>query len=172
MDVMKIKWKKNMISRVWEKCCSFQKRKSNVLTKSKSWHGTDTRSLSEQKKKRQAVAPEGCFSVYVGPERQRFVVKAEFANHPLFQMLLEDAETEYGFSSEGPILLPCDVDLFYKVLAEMDSGEEINTPLCTFAKGYSLLVLRSPRRQNFSNNEAGYGSYRILSPSRSLKLNP
>ncbi|KAE8803967.1 hypothetical protein D1007_20126 [Hordeum vulgare] len=38
-----------------------------------------------------AVAP-GCFSVYVGPERERFVVCADCTNHPLFRCLLDDAE--------------------------------------------------------------------------------
>ena len=32
------------------------------------------------------MPPEGCFSVYVGPERERFVVHTECVNHQLFQM--------------------------------------------------------------------------------------
>jgi hypothetical protein len=43
------------------------------------------------------VAPEGCFPVYVGPKKQKFVIKIEYANHSLFQMLLEEAESEYGY---------------------------------------------------------------------------
>ncbi|GJZ63389.1 hypothetical protein Tco_0619810 [Tanacetum coccineum] len=38
-------------------------------------------------------------------------------------MLLEDAKTEYGHNSNGPLSLPCDVDLFYKVLAEMEAND-------------------------------------------------
>ncbi|XP_051135783.1 auxin-responsive protein SAUR32-like [Andrographis paniculata] len=67
----------------------------------------------------------GCFLVCVGPEKERFVIKTECANHPLFKMLLEDAESEYGFRNEGPLHLPCDVDLFYKVLAAMDAGDDL-----------------------------------------------
>lgn len=72
------------------------------------------------------VAPEGCFSVYVGEEGRRFVIKTEYVNHPLFKMLLEEAESEYGYNSEGPLKLPCDVDLFVKVLVEveMDSDDD------------------------------------------------
>ncbi|KAL4295089.1 hypothetical protein AHAS_Ahas18G0293200 [Arachis hypogaea] len=55
------------------------------------------------------MAPNGCFSVYVGPEKQRFIVKIKHANHPLFMMLLEEAELEYGFQFDGPILLPCNL---------------------------------------------------------------
>ncbi|KAK8604663.1 hypothetical protein V6N13_099594 [Hibiscus sabdariffa] len=127
MDVVKKKWKKNMVAKAWERCC---KRSS---TPPDSTGGVK-------------VAPEGCFFVYVGPQRQRFVIKTEVANHPLFQMLLEDAELEYGFSNEGPLLLPCDVDLFNRVLSEIDNDDDPErTPLCSFAcspsrRSYKLLM--------------------------------
>ncbi|XVF11481.1 hypothetical protein REPUB_Repub08aG0031300 [Reevesia pubescens] len=180
MDVVKMKGKKNVIVKAWERCWSHGRKYSgtsfNALRKSKSWHYTTTRSSSasleedHKGKNKSKVAPEGCFSVYVGPQKQRFVIKTELANHPLFKMLLEDAELEYGFNSEGPLQLPCEVDLFYKVLAEMDSGEEISTPVCSFA--YSPLILRSPSvRQTSSSLNQSYGSYKLLTPSRMLKLN-
>ncbi|KAL8456737.1 hypothetical protein ACS0TY_033992 [Phlomoides rotata] len=83
-------------------------------------------SMKSQRRNRKKgeVAPTGCFPVYVGPEKQRFVIRAEFANHPLFKMLLEEAEMEYGFRSEGPLLLPCDVQLFCNVLAEMMDSDD------------------------------------------------
>ncbi|XWS51461.1 hypothetical protein CRYUN_Cryun12cG0178300 [Craigia yunnanensis] len=174
-----MKWKKNVIVRAWERCwlLGIGSKKSSgtscdALKKSKSWHCSTTRSSSLEEdhkgKKKCHVAPEGCFSVYVGPQRQRFVIKTEFANHPLFKKLLEDAELEYGFSGEGPLLLPCDVDLFYEVLAEMDSGEEIS-PVCSFV--YSPLILCSPSPRQSSSINKGYGSYKLLTPSRMLKLN-
>ncbi|XVF49570.1 hypothetical protein PTKIN_Ptkin04bG0023000 [Pterospermum kingtungense] len=192
MEALKTKPKKNVLGRAWERCRSLgtgtNKSSSSSATsscdafkKSKSWHCTPTSSLSSTleddhkgKKKRQ-VAPEGCFSVYVGPQRQRFVIKTEFANHPLFKMLLEDAELEYGFTSEGPLLLPCDVDLFYKVLAEIDSGEDqISTPVCRFSYN-SPLILCSPSRNRLQSssslNKKGHGSYKLLTPSRMLKFN-
>lgn len=97
------------------------------------------------------MAPQGCFSVYVGPERRRFVVGIKNASHPLFRMLLEDAELEYGYASEGPLLLPCDVELFCKVLAEMDSDD---TDLI-YPSGCAMSL----------------GSYSPLSPSKLLRLN-
>ncbi|KAM3315993.1 hypothetical protein ACQJBY_034238 [Aegilops geniculata] len=66
----------------------------------------------------------GCFSVYVGPERERFVVRTDCANHPLFRRLLDDAEREYGYASQGPLALPCDVDAFLDVLWQMDHGDD------------------------------------------------
>lgn len=169
----------------WKKCCtSLSKNKSSeattnneaTLKKCKTWpiESANTTSLSGEQKRgkgKTQAAPNGCFSVYVGPEKQRFVVRAELANHPLFMMLLEDAESEYGFNSQGPILLPCDVDLFYKVLAEMDGGDQIETPRCSFSSS-PLVLLCSPRHHNFGgDNHPNYGGYKVLSPSRLLKLN-
>ncbi|KAJ9140135.1 hypothetical protein P3X46_030817 [Hevea brasiliensis] len=171
MDIGKGNWKRNLFLKAWERCRSLGSvsKKSarnicNSFTKSKSWHCT-TRSIegnNEKQKKNCQVAPDGCFSVYVGPEKQRFVIKTEFANHPLFKLLLEDAELEYGFNSEGPILLPCDVDLFYKVLAEMDSEEEMSIP------SWSPLILCSPSHRSINK---GYGAYRPFHRARLLKLN-
>lgn len=174
MDIGKAMWRKNLFLKAWERCRSLgsgsKKSARNIISssliKSKSWHCT-TRSIegdNEKRKRKIKVAPDGCFSVYVGPEKQRFVIKTEFANHPLFKLLLEDAELEYGFNSEGPILLPCDVDLFYKVLAEMDSGEEeiMSIP------SWSPLILCSPSRRSINK---GYGAYTPVHRKQLLKLN-
>lgn len=64
------------------------------------------------------------------------MIKTEYANHPLFMMLLDEAEMEYGYNSEGPLTLPCDVDLFIQVLLEMDrddDGDRIVTQRCGFS---------------------------------------
>ncbi|XP_022738828.1 auxin-responsive protein SAUR36-like [Durio zibethinus] len=173
MDVVKMKWKKSVLVRAWDRCCSLGSTVINkssgtscdALKKSKPWYCSRRSSSLEEDngKKKCLVAPQGCFYVYVGPQRQKFVIKTDFANHPLFKMLLEDAALEYGFSSEGPLLLPCDVDLFYKVLAEMDSGEDIS-PVCGFA--YRPLILCSPSRRHSSSINKSYGSYKLLTPSR------
>lgn len=95
----------------------------------------------------------GCFPVYVGPERVRFVVRAEHASHPLFRCLLDDAEHEYGHAARGPLALPCDVDSFLDVIWHMEHGGDegvdgdgdgdvptavSSTPICglrSFSKG-------------------------------------
>ncbi|KAH7528188.1 hypothetical protein FEM48_Zijuj05G0045900 [Ziziphus jujuba var. spinosa] len=157
MDVVKAKWKKNLICKAWERCLSFGNGGSSSSSSSKMNSLRRCRTAPSERKQKRQVAPEGCFSVYVGVQKQRFVVKTELANHPLFKMLLEDAEMEYGFNSEGPILLPCDVDSFYKVLAEMESGDEdfAASPNCS-------LVLLSPCRSNYSRISNGYGGYKVL----------
>ncbi|XP_021758481.1 auxin-responsive protein SAUR32-like [Chenopodium quinoa] len=107
-------------------------------------------SPSSQGKAKRPVTPGGCFSVYVGSARQRFVIKAKYANHHLFKMLLDDAERQYGYCSDGPLLLPCDVDYFLNVLAEMDSD---NTDITRH------------------HGCGGYGSYGLLSPSKLIRMN-
>ncbi|XP_062170177.1 auxin-responsive protein SAUR72-like [Alnus glutinosa] len=170
MDIVKEKWKKNLIVKTWDRCRSRggggRSKSNSFMTKSKSWNCTTTMPANQQEHKSKR-APEGCFSVYVGPEKQRFVVKTEFANHPLFKMLLEDAELEYGYNSQGPILLPCEVDLFYKVLAEMDGCDDRDQFI---PAGCNFPCSPVNRRSNSSGNKA-YGAYRLLSPSRMLKMN-
>lgn len=133
-----------------------------MTKKSKSWN---TSSYFKT-----PVAPDGCFAVYVGPERQRFVVKAKFANHPLFQTLLEDAEVEYGYNSQGPILLPCEVGMFYHVLAEMDGGDGLSNRSTAGENGGVIACSCSPLRLT-SYGSRNSGGYQVLSPSSMLKLN-
>ncbi|PUZ64232.1 LOW QUALITY PROTEIN: hypothetical protein GQ55_3G127400 [Panicum hallii var. hallii] len=67
-----------------------------------------------------AAPVAGCFPVHVGPERARFMVRAEFASHLLFRRLLDDAELRNA--ARGPLALPCDVDAFLDVLWHMEHG--------------------------------------------------
>ncbi|KAK7291537.1 hypothetical protein RIF29_06763 [Crotalaria pallida] len=119
------------------------------------------RQKKKEKPPHHQVAPQGCLAVYVGAERQRFVIKIKHANHPLFKMLLEAAENEYGYRNDGPLWLPCDVDLFCEALGEIQSHEEVDDDMgyvgCTFHKGQSSRqssssVAHSPLscRSNFS----------------------
>jgi len=149
--------KTGLITKTWERCKSIggggghkSKSYSSSVTpttrRSKSWPGLPR----GEEKRRKKVAPEGCFSVYVGPQMQRFVIKTEYANHPLFKMLLEEAESEYGYSCQGPLALPCNVDVFYKVLMEMDN--EAPPQGCTFSRSRSSYHLLSPSRMIVLNN--------------------
>ncbi|KAE9610156.1 hypothetical protein Lal_00006785 [Lupinus albus] len=91
-----------------------------------------------KKKEKPQVAPQGCLAVYVGQERQRFVIKIKHANHPLFKMLLESSENEYEHRNDGPLWFPCDVFLFCEALLEMECPEDDNSFVgCTFPQGHS-----------------------------------
>ncbi|XP_042481567.1 auxin-responsive protein SAUR72-like [Macadamia integrifolia] len=139
--VEKNRGRKGLIFKTWERCRSMGNRRNRnrssltPISKSRSWprndNSTDESSSSSKRSgKRRPLAPEGCFTVYVGAQRHRFVIKTEYANHPLFKMLLEEAELEYGYSSQGPLSLPCDVDLFYKVLSKMTERRPARLQLC------------------------------------------
>ncbi|KAF8054942.1 hypothetical protein N665_1308s0007 [Sinapis alba] len=143
------------------------------ITKSKSWNG------SVHLEKKSPPPPHGCFTVYVGPTKQRIVVKTKLLNHPLFINLLEEAETEYGYRRDGPIVLPCEVDFFFKVLADMKSNGDdydedddddddddgmMNPPICGLGSPYRCGGLDSigVRRT---------GSYKLLRSPSLFKLN-
>ncbi|KAM0984440.1 hypothetical protein ACFX13_012044 [Malus domestica] len=149
-----------LITKTWKRCKSIGRGRPTNLhgmvpaltTKSKSCPHIKLGMLEEKRASKRQVAPEGCFTVYVGPQKQRFVVKTEHANHPLFKMLLEEAESEFGYDSRGPLVLPCNVEIFHKVLVEMDDCGEQKVP-----RGWGLAKR--------------YGSYSVLSPSRMVAIN-
>lgn len=163
MGNVKGKWKKNTILKVLERWRSLGGGTNGNSRLNR--RATYSKSLSENGKHQ--IAPSGCFSVFVGPQKERFVVKTEFVNHPLFKMLLDEAEMEYGFQSDGPIWLPCNVDLFYKVLAQMkmDKEQDHNSNnISRGPKGFSLFfVLRSPTRLFCHMNRGhGAGAYSVM----------
>nr|GEU45040.1 auxin-responsive protein SAUR32-like [Tanacetum cinerariifolium] len=135
MDFPISKRKKGLIRKTWERCKSFGSKKDNVgddengssrIIKQSFLKKIISLSHIELKEVKN-VAPMGCFSVYVGPKKKRFVIKTKHASHPLFKELLEEAELEYGYQSDGPIKLPCDVHYFLKVVLEMDEcGDDMS----------------------------------------------
>ncbi|KAF3618019.1 putative filament-like plant protein 6-like [Capsicum annuum] len=60
--------------------------------------------------------PSGHVAVIVGANCKRFVVRANYLNHPLFKKLLARAEEEYGFLNSGPLSIPCDETLFEDII--------------------------------------------------------
>ena len=68
---------------------------------------------------------EGCFSVYVGANRQRYMVRMECLSHPLFQALLEEAEEAFGYADAGPLELPCNTEAFTKVLEKIEEEKQM-----------------------------------------------
>ncbi|KAL5706951.1 hypothetical protein ACHQM5_025056 [Ranunculus cassubicifolius] len=139
--------KSSLIHKTWKRCRSFgsisgSKNVSATPTSfPRSWPCSPVSLEESIHKMNVRIVREGCFSVYVGPDRQRFVVKTTCINHPLFQMLLEEAEMEYGYNYDGPLVLPCAVDVFYSVLSKMEGDEILQG--CTFVKGYGSYRLVS-----------------------------
>lgn len=162
---------KQKCKRVWKRCrrCHVGSSSFNILSKARE-------SFGKNKKKKhggELVAPEGCLWVCVGPERERFAMRIELANHPVFKMLLDDAESEYGFRNNGPIWLPCGVSLFSEALEEMEMEMEEDRMSsassswgCAFhhPKSYPNSVMHSPL--SYHSNHSCAAEYELLSPYR------
>ncbi|MCO5578990.1 hypothetical protein L7F22_032841 [Adiantum nelumboides] len=74
--------------------------------------------------------PVGHLAVYVGPERERFVIKTSLLSHPLFKALLRKAEEEVGFHYQGGLIIPCEVSAFERLLHLMQGKHVIhNMPI-------------------------------------------
>ena len=56
--------------------------------------------------------PSGHVAVYVGSSCRRFVVRASYLNHPILWNLLVQAEEEFGFVNQGPLVFPCEESVF------------------------------------------------------------
>jgi len=66
--------------------------------------------------------PRGHLAVMVGEEaKRRFVIRADYLNHPLLQKLLEQYEG-YGFNKSGPLDIPCDEYLFQDIIQALRDG--------------------------------------------------
>ncbi|XP_059637773.1 protein SMALL AUXIN UP-REGULATED RNA 51-like [Cornus florida] len=68
--------------------------------------------------------PSGSLAVYVGAERRRFVIPTRFLNLPVFVSLLNKAEEEFGFQSNGGLVLPSEVGFFREMLKLLERDEQ------------------------------------------------
>ncbi|XAR67226.1 hypothetical protein NMG60_11013706 [Bertholletia excelsa] len=65
--------------------------------------------------------PKGYLAVYVGPELRRFIIPASYLSQPLFKILLEKVEEEFGFEHNGGLTIPCDTETFKYLLQHMEA---------------------------------------------------
>lgn len=80
-----------------------------------------------------AAVPKGCLAVSVGKEDdkeevKRFVIPMDYLGHPSFQILLREAEEEFGFQQQGLLKIPCEVSVFEKILKNINSNNKIRQP--------------------------------------------
>ncbi|KAI3865503.1 hypothetical protein MKX03_019655 [Papaver bracteatum] len=66
------------------------------------------------------TTPTGTLALYVGEERQRFVVPTGFLSHPLFKMLLEKTQAEFGYEQRNGLVIPCSVSTFEEVVSVIE----------------------------------------------------
>ncbi|CAN0899338.1 Auxin-responsive protein SAUR71 [Linum grandiflorum] len=83
----------------------------------KHWrHKARAKALSSFSDSSSPEVPAGHVAVYVGASAQRFIVRARYLNHPIFQTILAQAEEEYEFKNDGPLQIPCDEWEFEQIL--------------------------------------------------------
>ncbi|GLT92026.1 hypothetical protein SLE2022_098850 [Rubroshorea leprosula] len=70
-----------------------------------------------------ADVPAGHVAVCVGTNCKRFVVRATYLNHPVFEKLLLQAEEEFGFTNQGPLAIPCDESVFEEAIRFISLSE-------------------------------------------------
>lgn len=74
------------------------------------------------------AVPKGFLAVCVGKEFKRFIIPTEYLRHQAFEMLLREAEEEFGFQQEGVLKIPCQVSVFEKVLKVVQGKKEALLP--------------------------------------------
>ncbi|KAK6784601.1 hypothetical protein RDI58_018056 [Solanum bulbocastanum] len=67
--------------------------------------------------------PKGYLGVYVGPELRRFIIPTTYLSDPLFKVLLEKVEEEFGFDHTGGLTIPCEIETFKYLLQCMESHQ-------------------------------------------------
>ncbi|KAI3795497.1 hypothetical protein L1987_38152 [Smallanthus sonchifolius] len=87
------------------------------------WRRRSSSSSSSSRRFIASDVPAGHVAICVGRNFRRFIVRATYLNHPIFQKLLTEAEEEYGFSNIGPLTIPCDESEFEEILRFLSRPE-------------------------------------------------
>lgn len=83
------------------------------------------RTLSFNDVSSDAVPKKGFLAVCVGSELKRFVIPTAYLRHHAFEMLLQEAEEEFGFQQEGVLKIPCEVSVFENILKAVEDKQEV-----------------------------------------------
>ncbi|KAF9621680.1 hypothetical protein IFM89_030313 [Coptis chinensis] len=95
---------------------------------------------------------KGHFVVYA-KEGKRFVVPLYYLNHPIFKVLLEMAEEEFGSTVHGPLKVPCEEELMEYIvsLLRRNPTVEVETALL------SITTCRTGSVSSMSTNRVEKG---------------
>ena len=90
-----------------------------------------TLSLSEREGTPSNVVPKGYLAVCVGEELKRFIIPTEYLGHQAFEVLLREAEEEFGFQQTGVLRIPCEVSVFESILKMVEGKKDkVSTQEC------------------------------------------
>ncbi|XP_074295651.1 auxin-responsive protein SAUR23-like [Silene latifolia] len=94
--------------------------------------------------------PKGYLAICVGKEQlKRYVIPTHYLSHQSFQILLNEAEEEFGFQQEGVLKLPCEIAIFDKILKVLHfhNGDETDAISSDFSECCSPDVTDQPYPQ-------------------------
>ncbi|ESW07861.1 hypothetical protein PHAVU_010G164600 [Phaseolus vulgaris] len=86
----------------------------------KKWKKAATSSASSNAD----MVPKGFLAVCVGKELQKFIIPTHYLRHQAFEMLLQEAQEEFGFQQEGVLKIPCHVSVFQKILKAVEDNKQ------------------------------------------------
>ncbi|CAI9760550.1 unnamed protein product [Fraxinus pennsylvanica] len=82
--------------------------------------------------------PKGYLAVYVGPELRRFIIPTSYLSDPLFKVLLEKVEEEFGFDHSGALTIPCETETFKYLLQCMENHRKEQAQGSAAGTSYSV----------------------------------
>lgn len=80
--------------------------------------------------------PRGYLAVYVGPELRRFIISTSYLSDPLFKLLLDKVEEEFGFDHTGGLTIPCEIETFKFLIQCMENHQKEQTSLAHHSGNY------------------------------------
>jgi hypothetical protein len=108
---------------------SYLRKPTSLSRSGRSVLGSELDSDDEIPDSPPADVPEGFLAVYVGRERERFVISASYLRHQLFKVLLEKSAVEYGFEHTGGLPIACEVTHFKHLLWTIEAKDSVRRNL-------------------------------------------
>ncbi|XP_051132031.1 auxin-induced protein 15A [Andrographis paniculata] len=98
-----------------------QKWQRVTLSNKANGNGCASDDETGQSPKTPTDVPRGYLAVYVGQELRRFIIPTSYLGDPLFKVLLEKVEEEFGFHHGGGLTIPCEIETFKFLLKCMET---------------------------------------------------
>ncbi|XVF00800.1 hypothetical protein REPUB_Repub04eG0032900 [Reevesia pubescens] len=102
---------------------------------------TSSRTSNMMATKQPSGVGKGHFVIYT-TDKRRFVIPLAYLSNNIFLELLKMSEEEFGLSSDGPILLPCDSEFMNYIVLLIQRG---------LAKDLEKAVLNSLNTHRYSS---------------------
>ncbi|KAF7843114.1 pumilio-like protein 5 isoform X1 [Senna tora] len=121
------------ILKKWKKVASASSSSSSTNTNTTSNGGSSSKGIKFLKRTlsftdvscSDNVVPKGFLAVCVGKELKRFIIPTQYLRHPAFEVLLREAEEEFGFQQEGVLKFPCQLSTFQHILKLVEDKKQV-----------------------------------------------